>query len=543
MRLKIRVAAWERRCTRILWTIVFSFTASLCAGATIGINVAGLSQPNTTAQEPDISGAAGPSSYAEFVNGAFGVFNNSTGVIRSQTTDQTFWQNAGISASALSDGASNPRLIYDPNSARWFATEITNTSSGNKILLAASSSSDPTSTPGSWSAISFPAAQAHNEFSYGDFPTLGLDANGVYIAVDNYNGPPQQGADYNNTSSLFSIPKADLISKTPAITNMTAFYGQNYESLGYILQPVIDFNPIKSKAVVVADNYDPLGAMGAINRFNIIGTTASGATLSSTQTTQLTQYAYPPSPRQPNGSGGFSIKPGISIPDDRYASSAYQIGNLIYTVHTVGLPADAVAPSSCAIQWSVLRLTSEDKTELVQQGMITDSNHDYFNPSISANAAGDVVIGYNRSGPNASDGMILSFVAVGSTSNGTISFGSSVQLSTTTVTGFHNSSGLWGDYSSMSPDPSNPSIFWFAQEIPLASSAGLTTGDTWGTEITEIVVPEPKLFVWILAVVLIAGRRRFCESHRFDSTGIIDAAGAPLTPPGRWIPDTDPESH
>jgi hypothetical protein len=260
--------------------------------------------------------------------------------------------------------------------------------------------------------------------------------------------------------------------------------------------------------VVVADNYDELGA---INRFNVTGTTTSHASLSPMQTIQLAPYAYPPSPRQPDGSGNFNATPGLSIPDDRYASSAYQVGNLIYTVHAVGLPADASAPGYCALQWSVLQAVNDSTTVLVQQGMICNPNYDYFNPSICANAAGAVVIGYDRSGPSQSDGMIMSLVSVGATSGGTITIQNPIELSSTTVTSFHNSTGdsPWGDYSSISPDPSNSSIFWVAQEVPEPSSAGSTSGSTWGTQITEIAVPEPSVMTLVAfagTIVLVRNR-------------------------------------
>jgi hypothetical protein len=482
----------------------------------IGVNVPGLSQTSSAVLEPDVSGAAGPASYAEFVSGAFGVFSKSTGAITAQSTDQAFWENAGISASTLSSGASNPRLIYDPNSGRWFATEITNNATANNILLAVSTGSDPSPTQGNWSAVSFAASAPGSAYPYGSFPTLGIDANGVYIATDNYSRSSAY-ANSNSSVSLFSIPKAGLLAASPSVANMTVFYGtnDNYESLGYILQPVIDFSPQKGSAVVVADNYDELGA---INRFNVTGTTTSNASLSSMQTVQLAPYAYPPSPRQPDGSGNFKAAPGLSIPDDRYASSAYQVGNLSYTVHTVGLPANAAAPGYCALQWSVLQTVNDGATVLVQQGMIANSKYDYFNPSICANAAGAVVIGYDRSGLSQNDGMIMSLVSVGATAGGTITFQSPIQLSSTTVTSFHNSAGAspWGDYSSMSPDPSNSSIFWVAQEVPEPSSPGSTSGSTWGTQITEIAVPEPP----DLAIPIYAGTFALVRCQRKKSERI-----------------------
>jgi hypothetical protein len=481
----------------------------------IGVNVSGLSQPSTAILEPDVSGAAGPGSYAEFVNGAFGVFSKATGAISSQSTDQAFWEAAGIPASTFSNGvnASNPRLIYDPNSGRWFATEITNNATANNILLAVSTGSDPSPTKDNWNAVSFSTGTPGSAYPYGAFPTLGIDANGVYIATDDQSAefPAYSG----QSASLFSIPKSDLLETTPSLSHMTAFSGSNdiagnnYDSMGFILQPVIDFSPQKGSAVVIADN---VREFGGINKFNVMGTATSNASLGPPQTVTLQPYVFPPSPRQPDRSGGYSGPAGLALPndDDRYASSAYQVGNLIYTVHTVGLPADAPNPT-CALQWSVLKACNDGKTVLVQQGTISNPNYDYFNPSICANADGAVVIGYNRSGTSQTDGMIMSLVSVGATIAGTITFQSPIQLTSTTVTSFHNSTRAspWGDYSSMSPDPSNSSIFWLAEEVPEPSSNGSTSGSTWGTQISEVEVPEPSSlsFVVLAETVALALRR------------------------------------
>ena len=197
------------QCIRATALAVFlSLFPTLTSGqqVNIGVNVPGLSQPATAVLEPDVSGAAGPNSYAEFVNGAFGVFSKTAGTITAQSTDQAFWENAGISASTLSSGASNPRLIYDPNSGRWFATEITNNATANNILLAISTGSDPSPVPGNWSAVSFASAASGSAYPYGSFPTLGIDANGLYIATDNYSGSSAY-ASSNSIASLFSISK------------------------------------------------------------------------------------------------------------------------------------------------------------------------------------------------------------------------------------------------------------------------------------------------------------------------------------------------
>ena len=161
------------------------------------------------------------------------------------------------------------------------------------------------------------------------------------------------------------------------------------------------------------------------------------------------------------------------------------------TVLTAGSP--AVGP--------LLALSAGCVTQVVQEGTIADPDHDYFQPSICANQDGDAVLAFNRSGPG-TDGQVNGFFSVGTPDgSGRIDFGPVQQDSFQTVSGYHAPGQLWGQYSSVSPDPTDPSRFWLTQEIPLSPNQ-------WGTQITEVVVPEPESAMLVAFVLLLLRRRR-----------------------------------
>lgn len=157
--------------------------------ATIALSFQGLHQEKGTSTDlapPDQSGAVGPSDFVEFVNGAFGTFDKVTGAQPVTVTDRQFWLNAGIEAGTLSAGVSNPRILFDPLSERWFAVQITNESQDNHVLLAASKGPSPAPTPGNWVAYSAAgnaaASGGSSSYRYANWPTLGLDAT-VYTSA------------------------------------------------------------------------------------------------------------------------------------------------------------------------------------------------------------------------------------------------------------------------------------------------------------------------------------------------------------------------
>jgi hypothetical protein len=188
---------------------------------------------------PDTMGAIGTTEFAEFTNGVFAVYSRS-GSSTFKTSDGGFWSNAFASTGSFFDAStalSDPRIIFDHATQRWFAIQITATSIGgtldtpNQVLLARS---DTASAAGTWKAVQFPGHTAGTAFA--DFPTLGLDGNGVYVAA---NLGSSDGT-LNGNVSLFSIPKADILAATPTAANRTRFEDQGALTRGFTLQPAVD---------------------------------------------------------------------------------------------------------------------------------------------------------------------------------------------------------------------------------------------------------------------------------------------------------------
>jgi hypothetical protein len=171
----------------------------------IGANFTTITRSQTNAlvgiiEPPDTMGASGPNNFVTFNNGSFSIFSKN-GTVVSQISDTSFWTSAlGSDPGGLSDS----RVLYDLSSQRWFASMITtDQATNNKVLIARSNSSDPTQ---GFQGVTF--STISNRFA--DFPTLGLDANGVYLTTNNFNT-----SDTFRSVSVYSLPKADLVAATP----------------------------------------------------------------------------------------------------------------------------------------------------------------------------------------------------------------------------------------------------------------------------------------------------------------------------------------
>src|SRR5947207_500857 len=174
----------------------------------------------SSSNPPDSDGAAGPNHFVEFINGRFSVYNKTTGAQAETSTDLTFWSLAGVT---ITSGwkVSDPRIVYDSSAQRWFAAEVDYDPSGsvnaNHFLLAVSATADPT---GVWKGVSFASDNANN---FADFPTLGLDAQGVYLSANMFDTLGN-----SIRPNLVSIPKSGLLASTPSAASRTLFTSLSY---------------------------------------------------------------------------------------------------------------------------------------------------------------------------------------------------------------------------------------------------------------------------------------------------------------------------
>ena len=448
----------------LLVVMLFPAVASASLDVFIGHNFTGSrSGADSTAVPSDTDGAIGPNHFVELINGRYSVYNRSDDSRVQTSTDLDFWKNLGVTFPA-GWNITDPRVVFDSQANRWFASQIdfNTATSPNRFLLAVSNTSDPTE---GWKALTFTVDP--NNVRFGDFPTLGVDANGVYL-----------GANLFSTSGSFvgvtlvSIPKSDLLKSTPTVANRTSF-GTLFESQrGFVLQPVLRMDGTTGAESVISVPTDgsTFTPQNTLKRFSVQNAAGPGlATLSSTANISVGSYLIPINPPQPD--------PIAQLDDGdlRIGASCVQVGNVIYAVHAVDV--GTTANPWAALRWYKINATNN---ALIQVGIISNSTLHYFYPSIAANSNGVVVIGFNGSGTNS---FVSSYAVAGETVGSVTTFGTPLLLKAGTAS--YNDPDVdgtsrWGDYSATTADPTDPNRFWTIQSFP--------TGTTdWATQITEII--------------------------------------------------------
>lgn len=407
---------------------------------------------------PDMGGAVGPTYIMQAVNGAVAVYTRTGAQAKITIPDTTFWRNAGISFSALAGGVSDPRIIYDPASGRYFVTAITiENGLTNHVLIARSNSNNPVS--GGFKAVSF----ASTSGQFADFPTLGVTANGVTIGTNNFNS----AGNYTG-SSLYSLPKAGIVQTTPTASGITRFdnVGGALSAIapdGFSFQPATNLGSSTTTTVVASDGF----GNGTFHVETLSKTSvAHGAVLSPSKTVNSGIDGFPTGARQPT-----NVADPLDAGDNRLSAVTYQAGNYVYLARTIG------NGSNDSVHWAVLNTLTNT---LLSQGTISNPNMDYYYPSIAANAAGNFVIALNGSGP----GTNISAYDVVCDNIGTSASCGAPQLLKSGLVGnydltFGSGDNRWGDYSAIALDPLNSNDFWTFLEYPSASNL-------WSTVITEV---------------------------------------------------------
>ena len=379
---------------------------------------------------PDTDGAVGPNHYVITVNRNFAVYDKSTGAELTNILLGTF----------LPGSNGDPRVLFDQHSQRWFVI-VTDFSGGANVYIAVSLTDD---AMGSWFKTSFYTAQGGDAGRWPDYPTLGVDQNGLYTCCYMVGG---------NSMTIFAVDKAPLVAASPSLGTVSAFRNLPWEGA---MQPAHTYGSPVGEYIV---------STGTSTSLNVrrVNPPLTQPTLTDLGSLMVPAYSDPP-----NAPALGSSVP-LNTVGSRLMMSVYRNGSL-WTTHTI----DHNGRAAC--RWYQI---DPQSMGLVQVGTVADSSLYYFFPSIMVDGNGNAVMGFT--GSNASQYAGCYFTGrLANDMLGMMAPPAQYKIGTAA----HNNidsygRNRWGDYSYTTLDPVDDTTIWTLQEYGHAN-------DIWGTYMAKL---------------------------------------------------------
>lgn len=452
-----------------------------------------VSTPNFTAATlaetfsfpPDSMGVVGPQQFIIAVNGRIRSFNKSTGA-----ADGVLNVNPDVFFQSVRNGVttSDPRIRYDRLSKRWFITIIT-VNQPNRILIAVSSG-PVISTATVWKFFFFVESLVQPQGDSNcllDYPTLGIDANALYIGGNVFCGADET---FKGTSA-FVIRKSSVLGSGPIV--VTAFRNLTGSPSGsgiYTPQGVDNFDANPTYGFFIGVDNATFGTLVMRRVSNPAGT----PTMSSNIFMTVPTTAFPRLvPHKGNFNGAFGFLDSV---DDRLMMAQIRKGTL-WATHNIGVTNQGIGSGSASrngSRWYQINLANPLAPTLIQAGTLfqpsasnTTDQRNYWMPSLMVSGQGHTLLGCSAAGSQEFINAALAFRVAGD-AHGTLR---TPKLYTATTTAYNpagdpgSSRGRrWGDYSCTSLDPQDDMTMWTIQEFCNATNS-------YGVRVVKVLAPAP----------------------------------------------------
>jgi hypothetical protein len=451
--------------------------------------VLGANFPTITSSEspyipPDCGADVGPTQVLIHLNGRIKVFNKAGVLGALNAADTVFW-----SSVRGGQGVSDPHIRYDRLTKRWILVIINTASTNNRVMIAVSSDSVITGT-GSFTFFQF----AHNAVGGGtsdnngfaDYPTLGVDANALYIGVNVFNAA---GTSVVGTTA-FVVRKSALLTGSLVVTAFRQLTNGNGTT---------GFGPWTPQG---CDNDDPAATEGYFIGVDFVnyGTldirriSSPGGTPTISGNIQLTvPTTYAPILQPHLGEANANRK--LDALDDRLFAAQVKKDKLtgvtsLWTAHNISVNTSGVATTVAgtrnASRWYQIGTLTGTPT-LLQSGTLFDaaaSNpRGYWIPTVAMSGQGHMALGSSYAGLLDHAGVAVAG-RLSSDPLGTIQSPTLALVSTTSYNVENTDGQRWGDYSSTVVDPSDDMTFWTFQEYCDAANS-------WGMRAVQLRAPLP----------------------------------------------------
>lgn len=394
---------------------------------------------------PDANGTAGPNHYMQTINAVYAIYSKSGTLLAGPTNMNLLF--SGVTGSNYNDG--DPVVLYDEQADRWLATEFSISGSNDYMLIAVSTTNDPT---GTWYKYSFDVADMP------DYPKFGVWQDGYYMGTNNSSG-----------NDIYAFQRSQML-----IGGTATGVGFNNPWRpgtidGFMCVPPVDndgaFAPSGTPGLFITLNDDAIGG-GAdqlwIYELAVNWTTPSSSTFTLSQ--QIGVAAFDSNfgnnwdnIKQPGTTHELDAIPMVIMNPPQYRNfGSYET---ILCCHTV----DVDNTDHAGIRWYELRRPTNGSWSIRQQGTYAPDEHSRWMGSIMLNGYNEIALGYSISSLTIYPGIRYcgQSNAAFNVASGILDVPEVNMQSGVTVQTTYN---RWGDYSAMQVDPVDDSTFWFTTE-------------------------------------------------------------------------------
>ena len=407
---------------------------------------------------PDTQLAAGPADLMETINDVGSVWSKSGSLSRSFDLNAFFKVPFGQTFS-------DPRVVFDAPSGRWFATGLSfNSSYGSQIYIAVSSTSNPS---GIWTVYSGDSSSTVLH----DQPKVGVSADKVVMAWNDF----LSGAFFQG-SVIWVIQKSDLLAAGSVAISGVGPDGSR-PSIAPAQNLSYDPNDPTTNTAYAVYNHSP-----NVGLLTITGTPRFGGVAMSESDPYMGATTTPPKADQ------FGYPGSIDTGDTRFLTAAWQGGTLWTSAN------DGCGTVVCA-RLVAVSTTASPSVTFSQD--LTSPGGDLYYPAVTMDQSGNMAAVYSVS----STSTYPSVRVIGATLSGssytllsgqTVNSGTNIYSYGSCLT---SPPCRWGDYSGAAVDPTNPNDVWVTGEYS-ASNVGVNNtvvSNNWGTYTARLTVSGPTV--------------------------------------------------
>ncbi len=352
----------------------------------------------------------------------------------------------------LTDRLSDPQVLYDNASQRYFAT-LTDVTTG-EIQLAVSRSSNPALGWWDYNITSVPAGDI------ADQPMLGVSDNLVGVGANIFSS--SGGAFYGG--EFWVVAKAKLL------TGSVANYATWGPSCGVVCSYEPSINPVRSLSSTAVQYFlsSGTGSTSTVTLYTVAGVPPATPTVTTTDIPVIPLTQPPTAPQ-------LGSTHTLDTADGRVLDAVWQGGQLWAAMDDACVPTGDTSTRSC---FRLLEVDTATSLVVVDHDWGTAGAYDFY-PAVSLDASGDLTLIVGYASPTEYPGLYVwgqgynapGTLQPGVNLTGSLPSGAATDPSCTSVC-------RYGDYFGAAKDP-NSSVIWVAGEYG-------RSGTYWATYIGAV---------------------------------------------------------